>query len=94
MWNLFGRQVLDPTIQIEDMDRKGIDMSVISTSTVVQSTWWAEPSLAAELDRRANERIADWVRQYPDRFVGSFTLPLQDIDTAITDSITRFLIWD
>ncbi len=84
MWNLFGG-MLDPKIQIADMDQKGIDMSVISTSTVVQSTWWAEPLLAAELDRRANERIAEWVRQYPDRFVGSFTLPLQDIDTALAE---------
>ena len=84
MWNLFGG-MLDPKIQIADMDRKGIDIGVISTSTVVQSTWWAEPSLAAQLDRRANAEIAEWVRQYPDRFVGTFTLPLQDMDTALNE---------
>lgn len=83
-WNLFGG-MLDPKLQIADMDRKGIDVAVISTSTVVQGTWWAEPKLAAELDRRANERIAQWVEQYPDRFIGSFTLPMQDIDTALAE---------
>ena len=55
--------MLDPEIQIRDMDRKGIGRSVISTATVIQSTWWAEATLAAELDRRANERIADWVKR-------------------------------
>jgi aminocarboxymuconate-semialdehyde decarboxylase len=52
---------------------------------VVQSTWWAEPALAAELDRRANEGIAQWVEQYPDRFIGSFTIPMQDIDVALKE---------
>ena len=83
-WAMFGGMA-DPEIQIRDMDRKGIDISVISTSTVVQSTWWAEPTLAAELDRRANERIAQWVKQYPHRFVGSFTLPMQDLGVALKE---------
>jgi aminocarboxymuconate-semialdehyde decarboxylase len=84
MWNLFGG-MLDPELQIRDMDQKGIDIGVISTSTVVQSTWWAEPALAAELERRANEGIARWVKQYPDRFVGTFTLPMQDMDFALQE---------
>jgi len=83
-WNLFGGMV-DPGIQILDMDRKGIDVGVISTSTVVQSTWWAEPRLAAELDRLANEGIARWVNQHPDRFVGSFTIPMQDMTLALQE---------
>jgi aminocarboxymuconate-semialdehyde decarboxylase len=83
-WNLFGGMI-DPAIQIRDMDRKGININVISTSTVVQSSWWAEPNLAAELERRANDRIAEWVVQYPDRFIGSFTLPMQDIDLALKE---------
>jgi aminocarboxymuconate-semialdehyde decarboxylase len=67
------------------MDRKGIDFNVISTSTVVQSSWWAEPQLAAELERRANERIAEWVAGFPDRFIGSFTLPMQDSTLALKE---------
>jgi hypothetical protein len=35
LWNLFGGMI-DPEIQIRDMDQKGIDIGVISTSTVVQ----------------------------------------------------------
>ena len=77
--------MLDPEIQIPDMDRKGISRSVISTATVIQSTWWAEPALAAELDRRANERIADWVKCYPTRFTGSFTIPMHHMAAAIRE---------
>jgi aminocarboxymuconate-semialdehyde decarboxylase len=84
LWGMFGGMI-DPAVQIQDMDRKGIDIGVISTSTVVQSTWWAEPKLAAELDRRANEGIAKWVALHPDRFVGSFTIPLQDMSTALQE---------
>jgi aminocarboxymuconate-semialdehyde decarboxylase len=83
-WGMFGGMV-DPDVQIRDMDRKGIDVSVISTATVVQGTWWADPALAAELDRRANERIADWVKRFPQRFVGSFTLPMQDLGVALKE---------
>lgn len=77
--------MLDPEIQIRDMDRKGIGRSVISTATVIQSTWWAEAEPAAELDRRANEGIADWVKRYPASFTGSFTIPMHHMDIAMTE---------
>jgi aminocarboxymuconate-semialdehyde decarboxylase len=83
-WRLFGG-MLDPELQLRDMDAKGIDMAVLSTATVVQSTWWAEPKQAAELDRLANTGIADWVARFPKRFTGAFTIPLQDVDVALKE---------
>jgi aminocarboxymuconate-semialdehyde decarboxylase len=83
-WGVFSRMV-EPAVQISDMDRNGVDINVISTSLVSQSTWWAEPRLAAELDRRANEQIARWVQMHPQRFAGTFTLPMQDMDLALTE---------
>ena len=83
-WGVFSRMV-EPAVQICDMDRNGVDVNVISTSLVSQSTGWAEPRLAAELDRRANEQIARWVQMHPNRFVGTFTLPMQDIDLALVE---------
>jgi hypothetical protein len=44
-WNIFSRMV-DPAVQISDMDRRGIDVNVLSTSLVSQATWWAEPRAA------------------------------------------------
>jgi len=83
-WKMFGG-MLDADVQLRDMDAKGIDIGVLSTATVVQSSWWAPPALAAELDRRANVGIAEWVERHPTRFTGSFTIPLQDVDTALKE---------
>jgi aminocarboxymuconate-semialdehyde decarboxylase len=83
-WPLFSKMIL-PHVQIADMDARGIAHAVISTSTVSQSTFFADATLAATLDRHANEGISQWVRQYPERFTGSFTLPLQDMEAALSE---------
>lgn len=83
-WPLFSKMTV-PEVQIADMDARGVSHAVISTSTVSQSTFFADAELAARLDRIANEGIADWVRHYPARFSGTFTLPLQDIGMALSE---------
>ncbi len=83
-WSLFSKMII-PEAQIADMDARGVSHAVIATSTVSQSTFFADGALAAELDRQANEGIADWVRAHPDRFTGTFTLPLQSIDRALAE---------
>jgi len=79
------KRMIDPAAQIADMDRLGIDVNVISASTVIQGTAWADPQIAADLDRRSNDRVAEWVAQYPARYAGSFTLPLQDVNLALKE---------
>jgi len=81
---LMGR-MFDPRAEIEDMDARGIDMSVVSSSTVLQGTSWAEPATDLELCGRCNDQAAEWVAQYPKRFVGSFVLPLQDVKLALQE---------
>jgi aminocarboxymuconate-semialdehyde decarboxylase len=83
-WPLFSKMVI-PEVQIADMDARGVSHAVIATSTVSQSTFFADGALAAELDRQANEGIAAWVRAHPHRFTGTFTLPLQDMDRALAE---------
>jgi aminocarboxymuconate-semialdehyde decarboxylase len=77
--------MFDPRLEIEDMDARGIDLSVISSSTVLQGTSWADPQTDLELCRRCNDRIAEWVARYPGRFAGSFVLPLQDLGLALEE---------
>src|SRR5581483_7613979 len=77
--------MLDPELQLADLDRLGVDVHVLSASTVVQSTAWAEATRQAELDRRTNEACARWVATAPERFVGSFTLPLRDEALALEE---------
>src|SRR6185295_5663027 len=79
------RKFLDPELQIADMEERGIDMHVVFTGPVHMSTWWADPQTAAKLTRRMNDIIAGWVARYPKRFVGTVTLPMQDVDLAIVE---------
>ena len=76
-------RMFDPVAEIEDMDARGIDISVVSASTVLQGTSWADPHTDLALCRRCNDQAADWVARHPGRFIGSFVLPLQDIDLAL-----------
>ena len=76
--DIWFKQMMDPEAHLEGLARMGVDVSVISSSTVIQNTAWADASTGLELDRRCNDMIADWVRRYPDRFVGTFTMPLKD----------------
>jgi aminocarboxymuconate-semialdehyde decarboxylase len=79
------KKVRDPALQIADMDKFGIGMHVVSLIAVSCNTDWAEPQEAASLNRHANEMNAEWVRAHPDRFIGSFTLPLQDMGLAMKE---------
>ncbi len=76
-------RMFDPAAEIADMDARGIDISVVSSSTVLQGTSWADPSTDLALCRRCNDQAADWVARHPTRFVGSMVLPLQDVALAL-----------
>jgi aminocarboxymuconate-semialdehyde decarboxylase len=78
-------RMLLPERQVEDMDRLGIDVNVITLSTVIGGTTWADAKTELELVRRCNDRAAEWCAAYPQRFVGSFVLPLQDMDLSMRE---------
>jgi aminocarboxymuconate-semialdehyde decarboxylase len=75
----------NPRLAIEDMDRLKIDMSVFSSATVIEPTSWAEPAVELEMVRRLNNTIAEWAAHSPRRIIGSFVLPLQDMDLALQE---------
>jgi len=77
------KRMMRPEAVIEDMDGRGIDMSVVTSSTVLQGSSWADPQTDLELCRRSNDTIADWAARYPRRFVASCTLPMQDLSLAL-----------
>ena len=75
-------RMFDPALEIEDMDARGIDMAVVTASTVLQGTSWADAPTDLALCQRCNDQAADWVVRHPTRFIGSMVLPLQDVALA------------
>jgi aminocarboxymuconate-semialdehyde decarboxylase len=74
----------DPRRRLEDCDRHGVTMQVLSTVPVMFS-YWAKAQDTHDLARLLNDHIAEVVRQYPQRFTGLGTVPLQDPDLAIRE---------
>jgi aminocarboxymuconate-semialdehyde decarboxylase len=70
---------------IDDMDMLQIDMSVISSAAVIEPIHWAEPSVALKMARKLNDTAAARVAHSPKRIIGSFVLPLQDMNLAMTE---------
>ncbi len=73
-------------VRLKDMDRMGIDIQAVSPAPN-QTYYWTEPGEGAQLARMVNERIAAIVAQWPDRFVGLGTVPLQDPDLAVSELV-------
>ena len=72
----------DPVTRIEEMDAAGIGVQVLSTVPVMFS-YWAKPADGLEVSKFLNDHIADIATEFPLRFVGLGTLPLQDVSLDI-----------
>lgn len=74
----------DAATRIGEMDATGVGVQVLSTVPVMFS-YWTKPSDGAEIARFLNDHIAEIVNEFPLRFVGLGTLPMQDTDLAIRE---------
>lgn len=70
--------------RIEDCDAAGVDIQVLSTVPVMFS-YWAKAADAAEVARFLNDHIAEVVSEFPLRFFGLGTVPMQDTELAVRE---------
>ena len=71
----------DIPTRIRDMDRARVDVQILSPSPIMLY-YWVDIETGIALSRLQNERISEICRQYPDRFIGIGTIPLQDVGEA------------
>lgn len=69
-------RMTSPARRLEDMDRLGVDLQVLSPSPT-QYYGWADPALATRIVDAQNTAIATVVRTTPERFVGLGAVALQ-----------------
>jgi 2,3-dihydroxybenzoate decarboxylase len=67
-------------LRIKEMDEAGIDLQVISHTA--PSTQKLDRTIAVDLSRRVNNRLAGAIARYPTRFAGFATLPTAEPEAA------------
>jgi aminocarboxymuconate-semialdehyde decarboxylase len=82
-WLPFRDDWFEPDAQLRDMDRKRIDMRILSLST--PSVYPFPVERRPQVCREQNDSLLATIRHHPARFRGFATLPLPDIEAALTE---------
>lgn len=69
--------------RLEDMDRVGIDVEVISLST--PNVFFAGAEHQPEIARMVNDAYADLIARHPARFKGFASIPMDNPDAALNE---------
>jgi aminocarboxymuconate-semialdehyde decarboxylase len=73
----------DPIKRLEDMDRVGIDVEVISVST--PNIFFADEKFQPEVARMVNDSYAELIERYPQRYKGFASIPMDAPDSALKE---------
>ncbi len=70
--------------RIEECDAAEVGVQVLSTVPVMFS-YWSKPEDGTEIAKFLNDHIAEIINQFPKRFIGLGTVPMQDTDSAVKE---------
>jgi aminocarboxymuconate-semialdehyde decarboxylase len=73
-----------PEERLQDMDAQGVDVQVLSIHTPFFG-YHLDAAQGRALAREVNDEIAGLTRQWPQRFAGLATLPVQDVKAAVDE---------
>jgi len=73
----------NPKMRLEDMDRVGIDVEVISLST--PNIFFADTDRQPEVARILNDAYAELIARHPNRFKGFASIPMDSPDAALRE---------
>lgn len=73
-----------PEERIKDMDAQGVDVQVVSIHTPFFG-YHLDSAEGTALAREVNDEIAGMTKQWPARFAGLATLPMQDVKASIEE---------
>src|SRR5438034_5960238 len=73
----------DVALRLEDMDRVGIDVEVVSLST--PNVFFTDASHQPEIARLVNDSYAELIAEHPARFKGFASIPMDAPDAALNE---------
>jgi aminocarboxymuconate-semialdehyde decarboxylase len=73
----------DVNKRLEDMDRVGIDVEVLSLST--PNVFFTDETHQPEIARLVNDSYAELIAKYPQRFKGFASIPMDNPDAALSE---------
>ncbi len=77
-------EFFDPAAKVAGMDRKGLDVSIISPAPIAYF-YWLDADAGLEAAQLVNDGIANMARAFPERLMGMGTLPMQNPDAAVAE---------
>lgn len=73
-----------PEERIADMDSLGVDMQAVSPTDIFYQ-YHRDVETTTAIACEVNDEIAEMTSKWPDRFVGMGTVPMQNIEAAVTE---------